>query len=181
LRSDDPTAPPGIVPKKKIPHTQGSEETRKTVLLESRWSLKWLGFLNVARVPTFWQFEVLPTHNRPRTIIIFDSEGNFEVELWWIPDAVLFSMLLDENDDIVVIPKYPVYQAFERYHIKQTIWFDSEGNFEVELWRIPDAVLFSMPLDEIDDIVVIPKDPVYQAFERCHIKLFDLIQRAILK
>jgi hypothetical protein len=54
---------------------------------------------------------------------LFDSEGNFEVQLWRIPDAVLFSMLLHEIDDIVVIPKDPVYQAFERCHIKQTIWF----------------------------------------------------------
>jgi hypothetical protein len=54
---------------------------------------------------------------------LFDSEGNFEVQLWRIPDAVLFSILLHEIDDIVVIPKDPVYQAFEWCHIKQTIWF----------------------------------------------------------
>jgi hypothetical protein len=44
----------------------------------------------------------------------------------------VISHVLDQNDDIAVIPKDPVYQAFERCDIKQTI-FDSEGIFEVEL------------------------------------------------
>jgi hypothetical protein len=39
-------------------------------------------------------------------------------------------MILDQNDYMVVIPKDPVYQAFERCDVKQ---FDSEGNFEVQL------------------------------------------------
>jgi hypothetical protein len=42
----------------------------------------------------------------------FDSSGDFEVQLWQNLEAVLFPMLLDEKDAIIVIPKDPAYQFF---------------------------------------------------------------------
>jgi len=63
------------------------------------------------------------------TIIIFDSEDNFEEQLWRILDAVSFPMLLDGN--VVIIdcnserPGVSIRLNVER--------FDSRGNFEVEL------------------------------------------------
>jgi hypothetical protein len=55
-------------------------------------------------------------------IEVFDSEGNFQLQLWKILDPELCPMLFYANGVIVVNPKDPLYQAFERCHIRQTIW-----------------------------------------------------------
>jgi hypothetical protein len=41
----------------------------------------------------------------------FDSPRNFKVQLCRILHPVLFEMILDEMDTIIVDPKTPVYQA----------------------------------------------------------------------
>jgi hypothetical protein len=71
-------------------------------------------------------------------------------------------------DAIIVDPKDLVYQP-----VRTTNDFDSFGNFEVQLWRILDHVLFAMLLDEMNVIIVIQKI-------RC-IKLSELVRKILIQ
>ena len=53
----------------------------------------------------------------------FDAEGRFEVQ---ILDGVLFPMLFDENDAIVVTLKYPLYQIVWTKWYVRTIWITGQ-------------------------------------------------------